>query len=171
MNDDSEAAVRAAMEAFTAAVDYPLYIVTVGSPSGERSGCLAGFVTQCSIIPPRFLVCISKLNHTFGVGERSSGIALHLLGRRQTELASVFAEETGDCTDKFERCRWHQGANGAPILDECAVWLDGSVLERWSVGDHEAFLMRPTNGGRGKHDGLLTYREAPDFTPGHPSSP
>ena len=37
-------------------VDYPLYVVTVRSPDGEMSGCLAGFVTQCSIDPPNFLV-------------------------------------------------------------------------------------------------------------------
>ncbi len=170
MTADSEDAVHAAMGAFTSTVDYPLYIVTVGAPGGEKSGCLAGFVTQCSIVPPRFLVCISKLNHTFTVGEDSPGLALHLLGRGQTGLASVFAEETGDRVDKFEQCRWHPGHSGAPILDECAVWLDGSVLERRSVGDHEAFLVRPIDGGRGDHDGLLTYREAPDFTPGHPSA-
>ena len=159
------------MKAFTSTVDYPLYVVTVGSSSDDKSGCLAGFVTQCSIGPPRFLVCISKVNHTFAVGEGSTGIALHLLGRGQTWLASIFAEETGDCTDKFESCRWHPGMSGAPILDECAAWLDGSVLERWSVGDHEAFLMHPIGGGRGDHHGLLTYKEAPDFTPGHPASP
>jgi flavin reductase (DIM6/NTAB) family NADH-FMN oxidoreductase RutF len=161
---------KAAMEVFTATVDYPLYVVTVGSGSGELSGCLAGFVTQCSIVPPRFLVCISKVNHTFSVGERSPGIAIHLLGHDQTELASMFAEETGDCVDKFERCRWHPGRSGAPVLEDCAAWLDGSVIGRGSVGDHEAFLMSPLAGGSGGHRGPLTYRECTDLEPGHPSA-
>jgi len=160
---------KAAMEAFTSTVDYPLYVVTVGSTLGEISGCLAGFVTQCSIAPTRFMVCISKVNHTFSVGERSPGIAIHLLGRDQTELASLFAEETGDCIDKFERCRWHSGRGGAPVLDDCAAWLEGSVIGRGSVGDHEAFLMSPLAGGDGEHDGLLTYQECRDLKPGHPA--
>src|SRR5690606_28471984 len=49
-----------------ATFDYPLYIVTT-AVGQERSGCLIGFATQCSIHPPRFLACISKKNHTFGL--------------------------------------------------------------------------------------------------------
>src|ERR1700728_3923 len=82
-------------------VDYPLYVVTVRSSDADMSGCLAGFVTQCSIAPPHFLVCISKANHTLAVAERSSGMGLHLLGEDQVELARVFGEETGDLVDKF----------------------------------------------------------------------
>jgi len=40
------------VEQFTASDDYPMYIVTaVAADSGERSGCLVGFTTQCSINP------------------------------------------------------------------------------------------------------------------------
>jgi flavin reductase (DIM6/NTAB) family NADH-FMN oxidoreductase RutF len=59
------------------------------------SGCLAGFVTQCSISPPNFLVCISKVNHTLVVAQHSSGMGLHLLGADQVDLARLFGEETG----------------------------------------------------------------------------
>ena len=35
-------------------VDYPVFVVTtVDRDSGERAGCLVGFVTQCSIDPAR----------------------------------------------------------------------------------------------------------------------
>ncbi len=156
------------MDAFISRLDAPLYVVTVGTARGERSGCLAGFVTQCSLNPARFLVCLSKLNHTFFVGERSSGIAIHLLGEDQTELASLFAESTGDTVDKFEHCGWSEGASGAPILDDCAAWLEGNVLDRFSVGDHEAFLMSPTAGGSGRPHGLLMLKNSPPFRPGHP---
>ena len=49
-----------------AGLDIPMFVVTAAS-GGERSGCLVGFSTQTSIDPPRFLVCISRANHTFGV--------------------------------------------------------------------------------------------------------
>ena len=52
-------------------IDYAYFVVTVRAPDAEMSGCLAGFVTQCSIDPPNFLVCISKVNHTLGVAERA----------------------------------------------------------------------------------------------------
>ena len=64
------------------ATDYPLYVVTAAA-DGQRSGCMAGFVTQSSLQPIRFLICISRVNHTFAVADKSEGLALHLLGADQ----------------------------------------------------------------------------------------
>jgi len=137
------------MDAFTDRMDYPLFVVTVAAAEGALSGCLAGFVTQCSIQPPRFLVCISKVNHTYAVAEVASGVGLHLLGQDQTGLASLFGEQTGDAVDKFEHCAWHRGTTGVPLLDECAAWLEGSIIGRLGVGDHEAFVIRVIATGQG----------------------
>jgi flavin reductase (DIM6/NTAB) family NADH-FMN oxidoreductase RutF len=163
-----DGAVDRAVGAFTGRADTPLFIVTVGTADGEISGCLAGFVTQCSILPPRFLVCLSKLNHSFFVGERATGMAIHLLGEDQTELAQLFAEFTGDTFDKFEHCPWHRESSGAPVLDECSAWLDGVPLHHFSAGDHEAFVMSPIVGGAGTHHGAMTMRNSPSFHPAHP---
>jgi flavin reductase (DIM6/NTAB) family NADH-FMN oxidoreductase RutF len=157
------------LAAFFDLIDYPYYIVTVRSPEAEMSGCLAGFVTQCSIDPPNFLVCISKVNHTFGVAERSPGMGLHLLGGQQVDLARLFGEETGDVVDKFASVDWRLGVTGAPLLVDAAVSMEGQVLGHFSVGDHEAFVMRGVRAVAGGHSGLLTFRSAPPFHPGHPA--
>jgi flavin reductase (DIM6/NTAB) family NADH-FMN oxidoreductase RutF len=164
------AAIEAGMAAFTDRVDYPLLVITTASPTGELSGCLVGFATQCSIVPPRFLVCVSKVNHTFFASERSDGVALHLLGSEQSALASLFGEETGDSVAKFDRCAWSPGATGVPVLDDCAAWLECRVLDRFDVGDHRALLVRPLAGGAGDRAGVLTYRTAPDLEAGHPAT-
>jgi flavin reductase (DIM6/NTAB) family NADH-FMN oxidoreductase RutF len=154
----------------TAVADYPLYVVTVVDPDENLSGCLVGFTTQSSIRPPRYLVCISKLNHTYFVAERASMMALHLLGQNQVDVAALFGEETGDRTDKFTRTAWHRGPGGVAVLDHCAAWTAGTVLGRFSAGDHEAFLLGPTVGGEGTEPGLLTLRQAPHLQPGHPAT-
>ena len=82
-------------KALVEATDYPLYVVTA-SDGAELSGCLAGYITQSSIKPVQFLVCISKVNHTFGVAQRSEALALHLLGSDQHAMASLFGELSGD---------------------------------------------------------------------------
>jgi flavin reductase (DIM6/NTAB) family NADH-FMN oxidoreductase RutF len=156
------------MAAFHERVEFSLFVVTTGN-RGEVSGCLAGFVTQCSIGPPRFLVCISKVNHTYFVAERSDSLVLHLLGTDQIELASLFGEQTGDVVAKFDHCRWHPGSRGAPVLEDCAAWIEGAIMERFPVGDHQALLMRPIDGGGGRSKGVLTIRDAPSFQPGHPT--
>jgi flavin reductase (DIM6/NTAB) family NADH-FMN oxidoreductase RutF len=166
----SAEAVAEAVDAFTGRTDYPLVVVTVATKDGdERSGCLAGFVTQCSILPPRLLVCISKVNHTYAAAEAAEAMAVHLLGTDQVDMASLFGEQTGDSVDKFDHCRWHTVSTGAPILDECAAWLEGSIINRLGVGDHEAFVVSVVAGGPGRHDGLLTLKGSPHFSPGHPA--
>jgi flavin reductase (DIM6/NTAB) family NADH-FMN oxidoreductase RutF len=167
---DEAAAIEAGMAAFTNRLDYPLVVVTNRSPTDELSGCLVGFTTQCSIVPPRFLVCVSKVNHTYFASEQSDGLALHLLGAEQTAMASLFGEKTGDSVSKFDRCAWSTAATGAPVLEDCAAWLDCRVLDRFDVGDHRALLVRPLSGGPGNRSGVLTYRSAPDFEPGHPTT-
>ena len=154
---------------FTRATDYPLLVVTAVGPDGERSGCLAGFITQCSIDPPRFLVCISRVNRTFEIVHQTSFLALHLLGESQGEVASLFGEETGDEIDKFADLGWHPGPGAVPLLDDCAAWMVVEILHRIDVGDHEAQLTAPIEGGIGNCPGLLTLRSAPPLEAGHPA--
>ena len=155
--------------AFTDRTEYPLLVVTTVSEDGERSGCLAGFTTQCSIDPLRILVCISHANHTFGVVRRAQVLALHLLGAGQTDVAARFGQLTGDVVDKFSGTGWHEGPGGVPILDECAAWLAARILDRVDVGDHEAQITEPLDGGKGSMPGLLTNRVAPPLRAGHPA--
>ncbi len=157
-------------EALTSRVEQSLFVVTASEPGGDPTGCLVGFTTQCSIDPPRFIVCISKVNHTYDAAHRAEGIGLHLLGEDQIDLASLFGEQTGDRIDKFERCRWRRGLTGAPILEDCAAWMEGSVLARYDVGDHEAAVLCPVDGGGGAHERPLTYQRLPSLDPGHPAS-
>ncbi len=169
--DSQPASIGDAVESFTGRVDYPLVVATVVGHQGDLSGCLAGFVTQCSIHPPHFLVCISNINHTYVVAQQATAIALHLLGEEQTDVASLFGERSGDSICKFDRVAWHPGGLGAPVLDDCAAWLEGDVLDRFGVGDHEAFLMRPQSGGSGRHGRVLTLESGPHFHPAHPVAP
>lgn len=150
-------------------LDYPLFVVTVSSRE-EHSGCLVGFVTQCSIRPPRYLICISKANHTWDVSHKADALALHLLGRDQHDVAAVFGEETGDDVDKLAQVSWTEGVTGSPVLSECAAWMEGTILDRVDVGDHVACVVDPVAGGHGSHHGQFTLSHAGDLEPGHPES-
>jgi len=154
-----------AFEGIAAELDYPMYVVTA-AVDGQRSGCLAGFTTQCSIDPVRFLVCVSKTNHTFEVARRAGTLVVHLLRGGDRELAELFGEETGDEVDKFTRCSWEAGPDGAPVLDGLD-WFAGRVLERHDVGDHEAMVLEPVAGIHGHHAPELGFQALRDLDPGH----
>ena len=67
-------------EQLTSVLDVPLLIVTLAA--GERrAGCVVGFATQTSIDPQRFLVCLSRRNHTFQLAREVDVLAVHLVPR------------------------------------------------------------------------------------------
>ena len=123
-------------------LDFAMVIVTA-TAGDHASGCLVGFVTQCSIDPVRLFVCISQKNHTHGIAMESAGLAVHLIPADRTDLVDLFGSHSGDDIDKFSRCRWSAGSDGVPLLDGCPSRLVCRVLERRSVGDHTAFLVEP----------------------------
>jgi flavin reductase (DIM6/NTAB) family NADH-FMN oxidoreductase RutF len=149
-----------------ARLDYPMFIVTL-AVDGERSGCLVGFTTQCSIDPPRFIACLSERNHTFGLAREADVLVVHMVPSDAADLAELFGGETGDEVDKFERCDWRPGPGGAPVLDRCENWFAGRVLDRFDVGDHHAYLLEPfeahTDGGERQFD----FHRAKRIDPGH----
>ena len=150
-------------------LEYPMFVLTVAD-GDDRSGCLVGFVTQCSIHPPRVLVCVSKANHTFPVAERASVFVVHALHEGDLEIARWFGEVTGDDVDKFATVDWSPGPDGVPVLDGLD-WFAGRVLDRFDGGDHVAFVLDVLDDGRAERtrEPQLGYQEVHDFDPGHPA--
>jgi len=167
-NDARTGGDGAAVRAFTrlvARLDYPMFVVTAAA-GGERSGCLVGFASQCSISPPRVVVWISEKNHTHGVARGAQALAVHVLGDDDAGLAVLFGGETGDEVDKFTRCAWHEGALGAPVLDGAAGWFVGRVLDHLDTGDHLGFLLEPVDAFV-RDQPTIGYQDVKDLDPGH----
>lgn len=147
-------------------LDYPMYIVTA-TDGRERAGCLVGFATQCSIHPPRFLVCISVKNHTFRVACRAELLVVHLVPDEAEALAELFGSQTGDEVDKFAQAAWTPGPGGTPVLDECRNWFAGRILDRLEAGDHWAFLLDPFDAHSDTRERPFTFHRARRIQPGH----
>lgn len=167
----------AGLDGFTARLDQPMYVVTAAATDGERAGCLVGFGSQSSIDPPRFVVWLSRANHTYRVACRASHLTVHLLGREDHGTARLFGEETGDTVDKFARVDWRPGEAGSPVLTECVGWFTGRVEARLDGGDHVGFLLAPVAEGLterpssrdGARPRLFLLSDAAPFSPGHPA--
>jgi flavin reductase (DIM6/NTAB) family NADH-FMN oxidoreductase RutF len=157
----------AQFDAFVEGLDYPMFVVTAAA-DGDRSGCLVGFATQASIDPPRMLVCLSVVNHTYAVARAASLLAVHVLDPDRQELAELFGSETGDEVDKFSRCRWRPGPDGVPLLEDCQRFIVGRVLAQHDLGDHVGFLLEPIEVEGGGSD-AITLDDVDDIEAGHPA--
>jgi flavin reductase (DIM6/NTAB) family NADH-FMN oxidoreductase RutF len=156
----------ALMRAFTDGENPVLHVVTAAW-EGERDGCLIGFSTQCSIIPERYLVCLSVLNRTYELARQADGLVVHRLGGDQLALAQHFGALTADKVDKFAGIAYREGKSGAPVLEECGSYLEGFIIERIPLGDHWGFVLEPLGSGTGSHAGELRLHDV-GFTAGHP---
>ena len=157
-------------DAFTALVESPVYVVTT-AVGEKRAGCLVGFAGQCSLEPPRFVVWLSKANHTYLLAREAEVLVVHMLPRRH-DLAEHFGALCGAEVDKFAGVPWSEGPHGTPVLTDAVAWFAGHVHSRVDGGDHVAFLLDPLVA----HAPHTTDRPRPlslhdtlDITAGHPA--
>jgi flavin reductase (DIM6/NTAB) family NADH-FMN oxidoreductase RutF len=161
-------ALRDTFNAMMGELDYPMFIVTAARGE-ERAGCLVGFATQCSIDPPRFLVCISTTNRTYRVARDAELLAVHFVPAAADDLAELFGGRTGDEVDKFALCAWRPGPGGVPLLDRCDHRFVGRVEQRFDGGDHAGFLVSPVAAEHGPTEGQFTFHRAKRIQAGHPA--
>ncbi|MFI6033610.1 flavin reductase family protein [Streptomyces sp. NPDC051315] len=155
------------VDVFMNRLDPDMCVVTA-AVGEDRSGCLVGFSSQCSMRPVRFVVWLSKVNHTYRVARDADCLAVHLLTRDQHELAALFGGRTGDRVDKFTRVRWRRGHGGAVVLEDAAAWFVGTVERRVDGGDHVGFVLEPVQWDERADGPLLRLGDALDISPGHP---
>ncbi len=151
---------------FASKLDYPMFIVTA-SDGRERSGCLVGFATQTSIDPPRFAVCLSHRNRTFRGGRDAELLGVHCVPAHAEALAELFGGQTADEVAKFERCAWHEGPGGVPLLDACPNRFVGRVLWRAHAGDHDLFLLEPISVEAAPGEEEFSFHRARRIDAGH----
>ncbi len=146
-------------------------VVTAVAGDGERSGCLVGFSTQCSIDPPHYLVAIFCTNHTHDVAAGAPHLGVHFLTQRHRDVATLFGATTGDELDKFTRCDWEAGPGGLPLLRRCRGWFVGEVRERLAAGDHTVMVLDVVaaqgTGDAAPGEGQLGFQAVRDLEPGH----
>jgi flavin reductase (DIM6/NTAB) family NADH-FMN oxidoreductase RutF len=152
--------------ALVADLDFPMFIVTAAAGE-ERGGCLVGFATQCSIDPPRFLVCISEKNRTLRVAGNAEALGVHFVPEDATDVVELFGSRTGDEVDKFALAAWRPGPYGVPLLERCQNRFVGRVLNRIDGGDHIAFVLEPVFAERGHPVAPFPFHRAQRIEPGH----
>lgn len=151
-------------------VDSAMVIVTTVSLDGRtRAGCLVGFHAQCSIDPIRYVVWLSKANHTYRVGSLAHRFAVHWLAEDQHDLAEHFGTLTGNDVDKFEGIEWEDAGGGLPILPAVKNRL---IARRHTLvddgSDHVCLVLDPIEdtGGRFRP---LRFSAVKHLEAGHPA--
>lgn len=152
-----------------ASLDPAMAVVTTVSDR-ERAGCLIGFHAQSSIDPGRYVVWLSKANHTFRVGVHARYFGVHFLGEDDLDLARLFGTQSGDDVDKFTRCAWEQGPEGLPLLADGRHRFTASRVALLDEGgDHACLVLQPFEVSPASPFRPLRLSRTTGLTPGHAS--
>jgi flavin reductase (DIM6/NTAB) family NADH-FMN oxidoreductase RutF len=145
---------------FTEIVDPVLWLVT--SAHGERrSGLIATFVTNASLVPaePRVVIGIAKHHFTWELIDRSQAFCLHLVDQTRAEWVRRFGLASGRDGDKFHGLNPATSANGCPVFTDTIFWSECTVESSFDTGDRSLFLGQVTNCGKGSDGRPLTISE------------
>ena len=160
------AAVHDAFADLVARLDPAMVVVTVAA-GDEVDGCLVGFHSQCSIVPPRYVVWLSRANRTFELAAGATHLAVHVLGADDHDLAARFGGVTGDDVDKLAQCAWAPGPDGVPLLDRCPTRFAGRIVARVDGGDHVGHILDPVDAATEGEPSSLRLAAVTDVEPGH----
>jgi flavin reductase (DIM6/NTAB) family NADH-FMN oxidoreductase RutF len=108
-----------------------------------RESCPVGFAvssfTAVSLDPALVLVCVQQTSTTWPLLADRPRLGLSILSSGQAATCRQLGSKTAN---RFADVGWTATEAGAVMLDEAAAWLDCSIHELVSAGDHELVLLR-----------------------------
>ena len=116
-----------------------VYIIGVKYKS-KINGMTAAWVNQVSSQPSMVSVAIGKSHYTSELISKSKSFSVNILSSNQMELARKCGFISGRNHDKLQEEEISYQATGAPILTNCAAYLDCKLSYQIKVGDHILFI-------------------------------
>jgi flavin reductase (DIM6/NTAB) family NADH-FMN oxidoreductase RutF len=122
-------------------------VYVLGTRRGrEMTAMTASWVAQVSERPPCVVVSVRDDRYTHDVILESATFSLSVLREDQVDVATHFAETSGEYHDKLHGVPYGQSPGGSPVLLDCLAYLDCMVLDSAHAGDHTVFIGEVTAG-------------------------
>ncbi|MEZ5170704.1 MAG: flavin reductase family protein [Acidimicrobiia bacterium] len=122
------------------AMPYGLYIL--GSRDGDRrNGMAINFVTQLSFSPKWLGVGVEKEAFTHELVTAGGVFSLNIIARDDRAIIRKFTKPVDVDTEAstLNDFPFHDGATGAPILDQAVAYVDCEVRDTLDCGEHTLF--------------------------------
>lgn len=126
--------LRAALRSFPTGVT-----VVAADVDGTRCGLTISAFTSVSLEPPTVLFCVNSASKSHDVLLKADQVGISLLAGSQADIAMTFATAGAD---KFGAVDWAAGRTGSPLISGAAAHLEGTVVDRHSIGTHTVFIVK-----------------------------
>ena len=112
-------------------------VYVLGTRRGRQSNAMtASWVMQTSERPPCVAVAVRSDRYTHDIVLVSETFALSVLRDDQVDVATHFADTSGEYHDKLQGIPYGLTPGGSPFLLDCLAYLDCKVIDRARAGDH-----------------------------------
>jgi len=133
LNDpDIAQALRRAFSLFPTGV-----VAMCGHNGAEPAGMTVNSFTSVSLDPPLVSVCVARNSASWARLNPLPRIGLSILGADQERLSRQLSSRQGN---RFDGVKLETGEHSARFIPGATLWLDCTIADRLSGGDHEIIL-------------------------------
>ena len=122
----------------------------------------AAWVNQVASQPPTISVSVSKNHYTAELISKTKSFSVNILSPNQMELARKCGFDSGRDKEKIQEEEVSYQATGAPIINNCAAYLDCKLSHQIEVGDHILFIGTVIK-AKSNNQSVLIYKSSDFF--------
>ncbi len=139
----------------------PAGVVVISTRVGdEYRGLTASSLVSISLEPPMVLVGLERESATRAAILETKAFNVSLLTRSQEFIADRFAGRAPSIDPGWSNLPHRLGANGIPLVEGCAAWLECRLAQVHSAGDHDVFMGEVQAATNGRGDPLILWDRA-----------
>jgi flavin reductase (DIM6/NTAB) family NADH-FMN oxidoreductase RutF len=139
----------------------PAGVVVISARIGDGyRGLTASSLVSISIDPPMVLVGLERESSTRMAVAEMEAFNVSVLTRSQEFLADRFAGRAPAMDPKWAGVPHRLGANGIPLVEGSAAWLECRLVEIRPAGDHDICVGEVTAASAGSGDPLILWDRA-----------
>ena len=120
---------------------FPSPVFVVGCANGESVHAFGGsWLGQCSFDPPLVWIGVKAGTRPVELIDKGGIFTVSVLRPDQKKTATVFFKTPPALNGKFGEVPFTLSPLGAPVLADCAGWVECRVIERVAPGDHVLYF-------------------------------
>lgn len=137
MAEKKQAAIKAVLN------PRPPVIVSCTGKDGKDNALVVVYACNCSFDPPMLMVGVTPSRHSHHMIKESGAFVANLASKDNKQAFDYLGSHSGRDGDKLAACGMkvlHGEAVNAPILADCPVSIECSVVGSVMTGSHEMFI-------------------------------